>query len=345
MSDGKHRGGLVNRRAFLAAGAAVPLCTFLSRGASSAAEFSLKFGTGQDPTHPNNVRMQEALDRIRERSGGRLDIALYPSNQLGSETSMLAQVRGGGIDFILLSTSILATLVSVAGIGNTAYAFPDYSMVWKGLDGELGKYIQSQAAKSGLVAEFKIWDNGFRQITSSSRDIRRPEDLKGFKIRVPPAPMLTSFFTAMGGSPAPLNFNEVYSALQTKVIDGQENPLAIIATTKLYEVQKYCSMTAHSWDGYWPLGNRSSWRSLPDDLRQLVVTEFDRSAQDQRAELAALNEALRKTLAGHGMQVNDVDRGPFRTALSQTSYYTDWKAKYGEEAWSKLEAAAGTLAI
>ncbi len=115
----------------------------------------------------------------------------------------------------------------------------------------LGDYIRAQIAKTPILTVSKVWDNGFRQITSSTREIETPEDLSGFKIRVPPAPILTSLFKALGAGPSPINFNELYSALQTKVVEGQENPLAIIATTRLYEVQKYCSLTGHVWDGYW----------------------------------------------------------------------------------------------
>ena len=113
----------------------------------------------------------------------------------------------------------------------------------------------------------KIWDNGFRQTTSSSRPINGPGDYKGFKIRVPVSPLWTSMFKAFDAAPASINFNEVYSALQTKIVEGQENPLALISTAKLYEVQKYCSLTNHMWDGYWFLANRRALEALPPDVR------------------------------------------------------------------------------
>jgi TRAP-type C4-dicarboxylate transport system substrate-binding protein len=190
---GGHRSQL-SRRNFAKAVAAIPFATLLPKRAS-AAEFDYKLASGQDPTHPNNLRMQEALNRIREKSSGRLDIKLFPANQLGSDTDLLGQVRNGGIEFQLLSTSILAVFVPVAGILNTAYAFTDYNVVWNALDGGLGHYVQAEIEKSRLVSGFRIWDNGFRQITSGTRDIRSPEDLRGFKIRVPQAPML------MGAAP------------------------------------------------------------------------------------------------------------------------------------------------
>ncbi|WP_237478643.1 TRAP transporter substrate-binding protein [Lichenibacterium dinghuense] len=332
-----------DRRTVLAAGLLAPLAApAVVRAASP--EFSLKFATGQAPTHPNNVRMREAIDRIRDRTAGRIEIRLFPANQLGTETDVLSQLRVGGIELLLLSASILATLVPVAGIANTAYAFPEYDAVWKAMDGGLGRYTRAQIEKVGLLCPAKVWDNGFRQITASNRDIREPRDLLGFKVRVPPAPMLTSFFATIGASPTPMNFAEVYAALQTHVIDGQENALSLIETTKLYEVQRFCSMTGHSWDGYWPLANRRAWGRLPDDLKTILVTEFDRSVLDQRADLAERDRTLQSELTAKGMAFRDVDKAQFRAVLAKTSYYTDWKARYGTEAWSELEAVCGKLA-
>ena len=333
----------LDRRRLLSAAAALPLFGILTRPAG-AAEFSYKLATGQDPTHPVNIRAQEALDRIREATNGRLEIKLFPANQLGSDTDLLAQVRNGSVEFFNLAASILATFVPAASLPNTGFAFKDYDAVWSAMDGELGAYVREEVAKTPILTVSKSWDNGFRQITSSTREIRTPADLKGFKIRVPPAPMLTSLFKAFDAGAAPINFNELYSALQTKVVEGQENPLAITATTRLYEVQKSCSMTGHVWDGYWILGNKRAWNRLPEDLRTVVTRELDRSGTDQRADVAKLSISLRNTLTDKGITFVDVDRGVFRDALAQTSFYKDWKAKYGDAAWSHLEAVSGKLA-
>src|SRR5262249_25136392 len=154
---------------------------------------------------------------------------------------------------------------------------------------DLGAYIRGQIQRSGLMVMDKIWDNGFREITSSTKPIKTPDDLKGFKIRVPVSPLWTSMFQAFGSAPASINFNEVYTALQTKVVEGQENPLAIIATAKLYEVQRYCSLTNHMWDGFWLLANRRAWDRLPPDLQAIVANHFNEAAVSQRADVAKLN--------------------------------------------------------
>ena len=119
--------------------------------------------------------------------------------------------------------------------------------------------MRGQIAAANLFALDKIWDNGFRQITTSNKPIQTAADLKGFKIRVPVSPLWTSMFKALDAAPTSLNFNETYSALQTRIVDGQENPMAIIAAAKLYEVQKYGSLTNHMWDGFWLLANKRAW--------------------------------------------------------------------------------------
>ncbi|MDR3439760.1 TRAP transporter substrate-binding protein [Telmatospirillum sp.] len=341
-SDQKQRHG-ISRRTLLAASAALPLCSIISRR-GYAAEFPYKMATGQDPTHPVNIRAQEACNRIREATGGRLDLQLFPANQLGSDTDLLSQLRSGAVEFFNLSASILATFAPLAGIVNTGFAFPDYKSVWSAMDGALGDHLRAQIAKTGIQAEFRLWDNGFRHVTTSTKSIQTPDDIKGLKIRVPPAPMLNSVFQSLGAAPTPINFNELYTALQTKIVEGQENPLAITATTRLYEVQKYCSMTGHVWDGYLMLANRRSWSRLPDDIKAVVSREINASGEDQRTDIAKLSVSLRDDLTGKGLQFNEVDRPAFQAALRKTPFYQSWKAKYGDEAWSLLEAISGKLA-
>jgi len=330
------------RRALLASAAAFPLLTML-KWPASAAEFELKYATGQDPSHPVNLRAQEALTRIREATSGRVDIKLFPANQLGSDTDLLTQVRNGSIEFFNLSSLILATLVPISGITSVGFAFKNYDEVWGAMDGQLGDHIRSEIAKTPIFTVSKIWDNGFRHVTSSTREIRGPADLKGFKLRVPPAPPLTSLFKALDAAPTPINFNEVYTSLQTKVVEGQENPLAIIATARLYEVQKTCSLTAHVWDGYWVLGNKRAFAKLPTDVQAIITRELDQSAGDQRADIAKLSDTLKADLKAKGITFIDVQQDDFRKALASTNFYAEWKQKYGPTAWDLMEKVSGKL--
>src|ERR1700686_1467065 len=262
----------INRRKFLHASTAavtgVAAFGILTRR-GEAAEFTWRYANNNVVGHPMNVRLREAVDKIREQSSGRMELQVFPNSQLGGDTDMLSQLRTGAIQMFNLSGLILSTFVPLASINGIGFAFKDYDQVWSAMDGALGTFIRAAVAKSGLYAFAAMWDNGYRQITSSTHPINTPDDLKGFKIRVPVSPLWTAMFKAFGASPARINFSEVYSALQTKVVEGQENPLSLIQIAKLYEVQKYCSLTGHMWDGFWMLANKGAWEALPKDLQEI----------------------------------------------------------------------------
>jgi TRAP-type transport system periplasmic protein len=310
---------------------------------AQSAEFTYKYANNLPDTHPLNVRAKEMAAAIKSETNGKFDLQIFPNNQLGSDTDMLSQVRSGGVEFFTLSGLILATLVPAASINGIGFAFPDYDTVWKAMDGDLGAHVRGEIKKAGLEVMDKIWDNGFRQITSSTRPINGPDDLKGFKIRVPVSPLWTSMFKAFDAAPASINFSEVYSALQTKIVEGQENPLAIISTAKLYEVQKYCSLTNHMWDGFWFLANRRAWEKLPVDVRAIVAKNINAAAVKEREDTAKLNASLQQELAGKGLAFNQPATAAFRDKLRAAGFYAEWKGKYGDQAWELLEKAVGKL--
>ncbi len=333
---------ITRRSLLIGAGAGVMAAPF-SGAFGQKAEFNYKFAHNMPVTHPVNEQATAMADALRSETNGRLDLQIFPNSQLGNDTDTLSQLRSGGVEFFSLSGLILQTLVPAAGINGVGFAFPDYPSVWKAMDGDLGAHIRKEISKKGLIAMDKIWDNGFRQITTSTRPINKAEDLKGMKIRVPPSPMWTSIFKSLDASPTSINFAEVYSALQTKIVEAQENPLAIISTAKLYEVQKYLSITNHMWDGYWMLANRKAFEKLPADLQKLVSNKFNEAAVKERAATEALNTNLQKELADKGMTINQADTASLRAKLKSAGFYAEWKAKFGDEAWSILERYTGNL--
>jgi tripartite ATP-independent transporter DctP family solute receptor len=256
-----------------------------------------------------------------------MDLQIFPNSQLGGDTDMLSQLRTGAIQMFNLSGLILATLVPLASINGIGFAFKDYGQVWTAMDGALGALVREAIGKAGLTALDKMWDNGYRQITSSTHPINTPEDLKGFKIRVPISPLWTSMFKALGASPTGINFNEVYSALQTK----------------LYEVQKYTSLTNHMWDGFWTLANAQAWNGLPKNIREIVAKHINEAAVSERADIAKLNDTVQADLTGKGMTFNKADAEKFRGALGAAGFYKEWKDKYGAQAWAVLEKQVGAL--
>jgi TRAP-type transport system periplasmic protein len=334
----------LSRRELLAVGTtALVVAPFVAR--AQAPQFSYKYANNLPEAHPMNVRAREMAAAIKQETNGAFDLQIFPSSQLGSDTDTLSQIRSGGVEFFTLSGLILSTFVPATSINGMGFAFPDYATVWKTMDGDLGAYVRGQIAKTNqILAMDKIWDNGFRQTTTSNKSIATPDDFRGMKLRVPVSPLWTSMFKALEAAPASINFNEVYSALQTKIVDGQENPLAIISTAKLYEVQKYCSLTNHMWDGFWFLANRDAWERLPADMRAIVAKHINDAGLKERDDVAKLNANLQQDLAAKGLVFNKPEAAPFRDKLRSAGFYTEWKAKYGDEAWGILEKSVGKLA-
>jgi len=325
-------------------GAAAGVATFgiLTRR-GDAVEFVFRYANNNVVAHPMNVRLREAVERIKQESGGRMEIQLFPNSQLGGDTDMLSQLRTGAIQMFNLSGLILATYVPVAAINGIGFAFKDYDQVWTAMDGPLGAFIRGAIGRAGLYAFDNMWDNGYRQVTSSTHPVNAPEDLKGFKIRVPVSPLWTSMFKSLGASPTSININEVYSALQTKIVEGQENPLSLIDLFKFYEVQKYVSLTNHMWDGFWTLANARAWAELPKEMQQIVTRNINRAALEEREDVRQLNQSMQGELTRRGMVFNPTDTEKFRATLRSAGFYADWKQKYGPQAWAALEKQVGSL--
>lgn len=337
----------INRRNFVAGAGALGAAAISGLAIPSAsaqnAEFTLKWACPLPATHPSSIRIADAAEQIRRETKGRVQFQLFTIGQLGGDNEMLSQLRSGAIDCLLLSPVILATLVPVASVNGVGFAFKSYDEVWPAMDGDLGAYVRDAIGKVGLTPMEKIWDSGYRHITSSSKVVASPDDLKGFKIRVPVAPMWTSMFKALGAAPAGLAFPEVYSALQTRVMDGQENPLPIIHSSKIYEVQKHCSLTGHMWDGHWVLFNSKSWATLPKDVQALVARIINAVGVAQRDDIARLSATLVTQLTAGGMSVRNVDKTPFQIALRNAGFYAEWHKKFGDDVWVLLEKYTGKL--
>jgi tripartite ATP-independent transporter DctP family solute receptor len=332
----------ITRRKLLGSAAACLVTT--ANQASAAAEFEFKLGVNTPDAHPLTVRLIEAARAIGTHSGGRLNVTVFPNSQLGGDPEMLSQLRAGGIDLLAAPSLTLSTLVPLSGLPSIGFAFPSYEQVWAAMDGDLGDLVRDAIGKTGIVPMKKVWDNGFRQITSSSsRQLNSVDDLRGFKIRVPVTALLTSLFSGLGALPSSISYSELYSALQTHIVEGQENPLAQVATGKLYEVQKYCALSNHCWSGYWIVANRRALSGLPADLLEIVSRSFDAAAIDERADLQELDRSLQADLTAKGMTFNRPDPVQFRAALVKAGFYGHWQKTYGSEAWARLEHYTGPL--
>jgi tripartite ATP-independent transporter DctP family solute receptor len=334
----------MDRRTFLkATTVATVLAPSFARGQAAKPQFAFKWGCGLPASHPGITRGKEACAAIADQTGGRVQIALFPDNQLGGDSDMLAQVRSGGLDIYTAGATTIGPLVPIAGIITTAFAFPSEADGWKALDGQLGNIVRSAIDGVGLHTFERLWGQGFRQMTTKARPISSPGDLRGVKMRVPTSPMLLSLFKALGASPTSMNVNELYTALQTGLVEGQENPLSIIRTRNFNEVQKYCALTNHAWDVNIQVINRDTWEGVPDDLKTVIARNLNDAGLKQRDDVLSLNNSLQAELEKLGMVFNTPDIRPFRAQLKTAGFYNDWRKTFGEPAWAVLEQYTGPL--
>jgi tripartite ATP-independent transporter DctP family solute receptor len=332
----------LSRRGVIAGAAGVSAATILHWPAN-AAEFNYKFGASAPMEHPAMAHSQIAADRIKKETNGRMEITLYPTSQLGGDTAMISQAISGALQMYILPIDLLAPRNPVCGITGVGFAFPDYDHVWPAMDGDLGKMLRDVAEGIGFYCLDKGYDHGFRQVTTRTKPIASPDDLRGFKIRLPVAPFLVSLFRHLGASPTTLNFNEVYSALQTGIVDGQENPLVLIDTAKLYEVQKFCSLTNHVWSGFHVAFNNAAWKKLPPDLQETVHRIFSEEALAERQDFVKMTDSEQQNLTGKGLAFNSPDNAPFRVALAKAGFYADIRKTAGDQGWALLEKYVGAL--
>jgi tripartite ATP-independent transporter DctP family solute receptor len=332
---------ILSRKQFIAGAAATLAMPAVLRRPAMAAQFTLKLGHDIPVEHPLTTHLVTVAGKLKTATDGQVELQLFPNNQLGNDNHMLSQLRSGAMQMMAVGDNILAEFVPPAAIDNFAFAFKDSATAYAAVDGEVGALVRGEIEKIGLHPMTKMWVLGFRQMTASTRPINAPADLHGFKMRVPPSPISLSMFRDLGAAPMTLNAAEMYTALQTHLADGQENPLGTIEANKIYEVQKYCSMTSHMWVGYWVLANGSAWKTIPAKLQDAVAEAFDSEAPLQRADVEALNNSLVPRLQSQGMTFNNPDRGPFREALVQAGFYKQWQGTLGPTLWSALEKYSG----
>jgi tripartite ATP-independent transporter DctP family solute receptor len=333
----------ITRKQFLF-GAVAGTGMFAIHAARAARKSVIRFGLDLTTDHPTTVNATAAAKKIKDDTNGEVDVQIFANSQLGDDTHMLSNLRSGAMQMMAIGDNILATLVPTCAIDNIGFAFKTPDIAWKALDGKVGDIVRADIAKTGLHAMTRIWDEGFRQITSATKPIKTPEDLHGFKIRVPPSPISLSLFQSLAASPVTINASELYTSLQTHVADGQENPLGNIETMKLDQVQKYCSLTNHMWVGYWLLMNGTFWAGLPAEHQKIVADTFDAQALEQRIANQRLDSSLEEVLKKQGMEFIPVDGSAFRAVLTKSGFYKNWETKFGTPLWSALESYTGPLA-
>lgn len=326
----------ISRRTLLGAGFAMPAVLSLPRGAQAATTLSL--GHNAAPTNPRQIACLRFAEIIKEKTSGRIEVRVAPSEQLGNEASLLTSLRTGAVDFTANSQGSTSALVpEIAALG-LPFLFATPEAAFKVVDGPFSEQLAARFAKVG-IRPLGYWDNGIRNITNSKRAINVPEDLKGLKIRTPPDPMTIDIFQALGAATQQISFGELYVALQQGVVDGQENPLTNIASSKIYEVNPYISITGHKWESSPFLMSQITWGRLSAADRDIVMEAAAAAGALQRSLIGETEKKLAVDFkANPAIKMNEADKAAFRKASAPV--VEAWKKKpFGDFVEALLKAA------
>jgi tripartite ATP-independent transporter DctP family solute receptor len=313
------------------------------RWPGEAAQFRYKLANDQTPSHPMTGESVAAAKRIRDASGGQLDIQVFPNSALGGDPQMLAQVRTGAIELLQTGNNILSSILPAAALFNIPFAFRSGLELQSAANGPLGAYVGNAVDKLGVHKFPRTFYGGTFQIQNSLRPIDGPADLRGMKIRVPPGQLDVATFKALEAAPTVVSLAEVYTSLMTHLVDGLEAPLPTLQNFKLYEQVKYCAMTNHTGLAYFMLANSDAWQRLPAALQDLVQHEFGAAAATASAAFAAQETTIAATLAKEGMTFTHPAPEPFRAIVRSAGLYTQWRAQFDPTGWDALEKTTGPL--
>jgi tripartite ATP-independent transporter DctP family solute receptor len=283
-------------------------------GPSLAAEFTIRVGHTLAPTHPYHLGMLHFKELVEKKSGGKIEVDVFHSSQLGSERDLIEGLQLGTVQMTVISTAPLSGFTSDFLVFDLPFIFSSVKAARDCVDSEIGQKMLEQLGSQG-IAGLCFFENGFRNITNSRRPIATPADLDGIKIRTMENPIHMATFRVMKADPTPMAFGELFTALQQKTIDAQENPLAIVDTSKFYEVQDYLSLTEHFYSPAPVLAGKAFFDSLPAELQTAVKECLVESRAYQRQLLDEMNAKLVKELGEKGMKINEVDKKPFIEAV------------------------------
>src|SRR5947207_686463 len=276
------------------------------------AQIEIKFGHVGEPNSVFAVSAEEFARRANARLGGKAKVVVFGSSQLGSDEELIQKVKLGTVDMALPST-VMSSQVDLFGIFEMPYLVKDRTHMGRIEKEIFWSKLEPEAEKKGLKV-IAVWENGFRQITNSKRPIKVPGDLAGIKLRVPGGKWRVKMFQAYGANPSPMKFSELFTALQTGVMDGEENPFTQIYSAKLQEVQKYLSLSGHVYTPAYLTVGTTHWNGLAADVRK-ILEETAKETQAYVYQTAAKDdEDLLGKLKQAGMQVNEVDKEAFVAA-------------------------------
>jgi len=278
------------------------------------AKITIKIGTSPPAEHPENVGAFEIEKRIEQAAGDRVDVQVFPNRQLGDQRTMVENMRAGLLDMTWVTVGFFGSYEPILNIIESGYLFDSEAHAYKVFDGPLGDEIKKRVEKHN-VKLLGFFEAGVRELTNNVRPVFTPKDLQGLKIRVPQSKYHLKSLQLMGANAVSMSFAELYTALQQGVVDGQENPLAIIHDTHLYEVQKYLSLTDHLLLMHMVMFSDKRWDKLPNDIQNIVREAVKGAEPIQRKAQRDKDASLLSVLKEKGMKVNTADKAAFKEAV------------------------------
>ncbi|OBW93370.1 hypothetical protein QV08_07445 [Gallibacterium salpingitidis] len=291
--------------------------TLIAAAVSAQAATSLRFGYEAPRSDTQHLAAKKFDELLKEKTKGEIKLSLFPDSTLGNAQAMISGVRGGTIDIEMSGSPNFSGLVSNLNVIDIPFIFQNKEHAYRVLDGEIGQGLLKELEDKGLKG-LAFWEVGFRSMTNSKRPINKPDDVKGLKIRTNQNPMYVKAFQLLGANPVPMPLSELYTALETKAVDAQEHPIGIVWSAKLYEVQKYLSLTNH---GYTPLivvMNKAKFDSLSPEVQKAIVAAAQEAGQYQRKLNAEKEAEILNKMKQAGVEVvENVDVQPFKAIVEQ----------------------------
>ena len=280
----------------------VGLAVSLALGAPAwAAQYVLKLGHDMPENSAQHVAALKFRDLVKERTQGRVEVRVFPAQQLGTDPEMVQQAQMGTLEIVLPPTAKLSGFVPQLQLADLPFLFPTKDACYKVLDGPVGDKLLAMLESKGLVG-VSFWESGFKQMTAN-KPIRKPEDFAGMKVRVMESPILIAQYKQVKANPIPIDFAETYNALQQGVVEAQENPLVSIVNMKFYEVQKYTMLSNHGFLGYAFLFSKKVWDTLPADIQKVLRDTARELAPFEREETARREAGYIATIKKGGSQI------------------------------------------
>lgn len=322
---------------------ALAITTALMASGAARAE-TLRFGHANAPGEVLNDMFNEFAEKVKERTNGELEIQVFPSEQLGKEADLVQQVKFGALDISAPSMPVMSSLVPAMEMASAPFLWNDWAEAEEVLRGPAFEPLWNELRdQHNIVPLTKISYWGWRNFTFTDREVRKPEDMAGLKIRVPESPIWVEMIRAFGAAPTPIPFGEVYTALQQKTVDGQENPIPTIYSRKFYEVQGVLTLDRHMLQNNTIVISKLTWDRLPEEQQKILVEEAaaisKKNTELQQGRERDMLEEIRKS--GRTKIIEDVDTAAFQKAIEPI--YPELAARWGEEHWQRLQDAIAAV--